>query len=206
MAAAVQVIQSAAAAESLLNADRMRILEALAEPASAAGVARVLQLPRQKVNYHLHELEKHGLAEFVEERKKGNCVERVMRATARSYVVSPAALGSLGLNPPEARDRFSCAYLVHAAARAIRDLATLRSRADKAGQRLATLTLETEIRFASAEQRKAFSDELLKAVAALTAKYHDENASGGRRFRLMLGAYPAITKDEPEGESSIRME
>ena len=47
----------------------------------------------------------HGayLVELAEERRKGNCTERVMRATAPSYFISPAALGKLGLSTGEAR-------------------------------------------------------------------------------------------------------
>src|ERR1035437_3194857 len=51
MAAAIQVIQSPEAAAILFSPARMRILEQLAEPDSAAGVARRLKLPRQQVSY-----------------------------------------------------------------------------------------------------------------------------------------------------------
>lgn len=207
MAAAAQVIQSAAAAEMLLNSERLRLLENLTEPDSASGLARRLQIPRQKVNYHLRELEKHGFVELAEERRKGNCIERVMRATARSYYVSPVALGKLGAaSASDSRDQFSSAYLVAAAARALRDVAILRGRADRAGKRLATLTMESEVRFASAETRKAFADELLGAVAHLVKKYHDDQAGSGRAFRFLLGAYPVITKPEPDEQASIRFD
>ena len=56
-------------------------------------------LARQKVNYHLRELERHGLVELVEERRKGNMTERVLRATAASYVISPAALAAVAPDP-----------------------------------------------------------------------------------------------------------
>src|SRR5579862_8354674 len=78
----IEVVQGPERAAALLDPVRLRILEGLAEPDSAAGVARRLGLPRQRVNYHLHELEKHELVRFVEERRKGNCVERIVRATA----------------------------------------------------------------------------------------------------------------------------
>ncbi|HEY6329526.1 MAG TPA: winged helix-turn-helix domain-containing protein, partial [Blastocatellia bacterium] len=161
MVAAVQVVQSAVSAERLLKEDRLRILEHLSEPNSAAGLAKRLKLPRQRINYHLRELEKEGFVELVETRQKGNCLERVVRATARSFVISPSVLGALGGDPDSVRDQFSAAYLVSAAASAIRDVASLRQRADKAGRRLATLTAETEIRFASPEARNQFAEELL---------------------------------------------
>src|SRR5215472_3516465 len=113
MAAAIQVIQSAAAASILFSPTRLKILEQLNEPDSAAGVARRLEMPRQQVSYHLRELEHAGLVELVEERRKGNCLERVVRAAARTYVISPEALGSLGATPEQRRDRFSLGYVVH---------------------------------------------------------------------------------------------
>jgi DNA-binding transcriptional ArsR family regulator len=206
MAAAVQVIQSAASAEKLLKPERLRILELLNEPDSATGLAKRLKLPRQTVNYHLRELETEGFVELAEERLKGNCIERVVRATARSYVISPAVLGSLGQEASTVRDKFSSAYLVSAAARAIQDVSILRQRADKAGKRLATLTMETEIRFANAETRHEFTEELVNLVAGLAMKYHDEKAEGGRSFRILTGAYPTITKREPVDDKSVRMD
>src|SRR6185369_4020392 len=125
MAAAVQVIQSTDSAEKLLKPERLRMLELLSTPDSASGIARRMSLPRQTVNYHLRELEKEGFVEFIEQRPKGNCLERVVRAAARSYVISPAALGSMGLDASTVRDRFSAAYLVSAASRAIKDVSTL---------------------------------------------------------------------------------
>lgn len=202
----IAVIYDAASAAAVLDPTRLRILGELARPgeaaSSAAGLARRLSLPRQKVNYHLRELEKAGVVEGVEERRKGNCVERLVRATATSYLVSPAALGALGVDPERVRDRSSAAYLVAVAARAIRELATLGRWAAKAGMRLSTLTLETEVRFASPADRRAFSEELANAVAALTAKYHRDDAPSGRVFRVFAGAYPAI--DEAEALAASR--
>ena len=206
MPAAVQIVQSAAAAETLLKPERLRMLELLDEPTSAAGVAKKLNLPRQTVNYHLRELEKEGFVELVEQRPKGNCLERVVRATARSYVISPQALGKLGIDPGEARDQFSAAYLVFAASRAIRDVSILRQRADKAGKKIATLTLETEVRFPHAEARRMFAEELVNEIARLAAKYHDEHAEGGRAFRFLLGGYPVLTNFDAVDEAAVPME
>src|SRR5882724_6096183 len=102
-AAAVQVLQSASTAEKLMKPERLRMLELLRHPDSAAGLAKRLEIPRQTVNYHLRELETAGLVELVETRQRRNCIERVVRATARSYVISPLALGDLGLDAAEAK-------------------------------------------------------------------------------------------------------
>ena len=87
------------AGAALFRPLRARILEELAEPGSAAGVARRLESSRQKVSYHLKQLEKEGFVELVEERRQGNCVERIVRATARSYLVSAEAMGTLACDP-----------------------------------------------------------------------------------------------------------
>ncbi len=199
----LHIVTEAGKAATLLLPSRLQLVAELAEPNSASGLARKLGQPRQRINYHLRELERDGFLELVEERRRGNCVERLVRATARSYVISPQVLGELGGTPQEVRDRFSSAYLLAMAARTIRELAHLRSRAASAGKKLATLTLEAEVRFASAQDRKAFSDELAREVTRLVAKYHDESAAGGRAFRLIVGAYPSATSNEPRSSPGM---
>jgi hypothetical protein len=63
-------------------------------------------------------------------------------------------------------------------------------RAHETGKRLATLSIDTEVRFRSAEERAAFTDELTRAVTGLVARYHDPSASGGRSHRLVVAAHP----------------
>ena len=200
MSNALKTIESVSQAAALMNPLRLKMLDALAQPDSASGLARKLDIPRQKLNYHLKEMEHQGLVELVEERRKGNCVERVVRASARSYVISPGALGEVGADPERMEDRLSSAYLVAVAARAIRDLGVLREHADQAGKKLATITLQSEVRFASPADQNAFAAELAEALAQLAAKYHDENAPRGRRFNFFAGGYPTITRklDEPQ--------
>ena len=190
----LEVIRSPEPAAALLDSTRQQLLAKLAQPNSAAGLARSLGLPRQRVNYHLRVLEQAGLVELVEERKKGNCLERVVRATARSFVISPEALGALGDTPEEARDRFSTAYLIAAAGRAIKDVAVLEARARVERKRLATFTIDADIRFPTAAARSAFAEELATAVAGLAAKYHDDRAPGGRRFRVLAAIHPTANR------------
>jgi len=185
----VEVIEEPAAAVAALDPVRAAVLAILAEPGSATTVGRRLGLPRQKVNYHLRALEEHGLVVLVEERPRRGLTERVLRATARSYVVSPGALGRSGADPART-DRLSTRYLIAVAARLVREVGLLARRAEAAGQPLATLTLDTEIRFASAADRAAFTAELTGTVTALIARYHDEAAPGGRPHRLVVAAHP----------------
>jgi hypothetical protein len=142
-------------------------------------------------------LESAGLVTLVEERRKGNCLERVVRASARSFVISPEALGALGPTADIAADRLSSAYLIATAGRAIRDVAALETRARKEGKRVATLTLDAEVRFADARVRARFAEELAEAVARLAAKYHDDLAPTGRKFRLLAAVHPVPPPSTP---------
>jgi len=193
MQTAVKILQSLGEASSVLDATRLRILVGLREPKSAAGVARLLGLPRQRVGYHVRALEKQGLVHLVGERRNRGTVERLLQATARSYVVSPEALGPLGATRAEVQDRFSSAYQVAATARTLRDLAILQAGALKAGKKLPTLTLETEVRFASAEDQRAFAAELTEAVSLLAARYHRAESPEGRTFRFVFAGHPALS-------------
>ena len=201
---ALQVIGRSDTAAAVLDPVRQQLLAQLGEPDSAAGLARRLGLPRQRINYHLRALEAAGLVELVEERRKGNCFERVVRATARSFVISPEALGVVGPGPEASADRLSSAYLLAAAGRVIREVGALQVQARAEDKRLATLTLEAEVRFASAEQRARFARELTDTVARLAAKYHDERAPGGRRFRLLAAVHPAPNEGAAHVEDPAR--
>src|SRR5690242_18806688 len=128
----VAVIEDPAAAEVSLDPTRARLLAELVEPASATMLAARIGLPRQKVNYHLKALERHGLVELVEERRKGNVNERLMRATAASYVISPAALGAVQPDPTRSPDQLSARWLLALAARLVRDVGELITGAAKA--------------------------------------------------------------------------
>jgi DNA-binding transcriptional ArsR family regulator len=191
-AAPVHIIDDSNRAAAALHPLRLRILGELGDAESAAGLARRLGIPRQLVNYHLRQLERDGLVETVGERKKRNCTERLVKAVARSYLISPAAFGSLAAHPDHVTDRASSAYLVAVAARLISEVAEQRSAAERAGKRLATMTVETEVRFATPGAQSAFADELAQAMAAVVAKYHDDLTPGGRRYRFIIGGYPAV--------------
>jgi DNA-binding transcriptional ArsR family regulator len=175
---------------ALLRGPRHEILRHLAEPDSSSGLARRLGVPRQRLNYHLRALEKDGLVEFVEERRKGNCVERIVRASARAFVISPETLGELGAGAEKELDRASAAFQIATAARSIREVSTLESVAAESGKRLVTLTLDTEIRFADARSRAAFATELADALAALLVRHHAPDSPDGRSYRLTAFVHP----------------
>jgi DNA-binding transcriptional ArsR family regulator len=194
----IQVIDDPAAATVALEPMRSRLLSELAEPASAATLATRVGVARQKVNYHLRALETHGLVRLAQKRKWGGLTERLLVATAASYVVSPSALGPVAIDPDREVDRLSASYLIALGARIVREVADLVRRATKTGKRLATLAVDTEVRFRSASDRAAFTSELADAVTKLVSKYHDESAPGGRAHRLIVVAHPLPQKSVPK--------
>ena len=160
----------------------------LAVPASAAGLAARVGIARQKINYHLKALEAHGLVELSEERCHGGITERVLQASAASYVVSPSAVSASAADPDANADHLSAGYLVALAGRLVREVGALASRAGASGKRLPTLTIDTRIGFRSAADRSAaFADDLTAAVLDLAARYHHDD---GRPHRLVVAAYP----------------
>jgi DNA-binding transcriptional ArsR family regulator len=188
----VTVIENAAAAEASLDPVRSRLLAELSTPGTATTLAARVGLPRQQVNYHLRTLERHGLVELIEERRRGNMTERLMQATAASYVISPTALAAVQPDPERAPDRLSAFWMLALAARLVRDVGSLLIGSRKAGKRIATFALDGEVRFASAADRAAFAEELSHAVAALVAKYHDDRAEGGRPHRIVVAIHPSV--------------
>ena len=118
-----------------------------------------------------------------------------MRATAASYVISPAALAAVAARPGPARPTscrragcwpsppgWSATSGRSSPARPGRASASPRSRIDG------------EVRFASAADRAAFAEELADAVTALVGKYHDETAEGGRDHRLVVAVHPSYRR------------
>jgi DNA-binding transcriptional ArsR family regulator len=192
----VQVIEDPSAAQVSLDPIRTRLLAELVEPQSATAVAAKVGLPRQQVNYHLKTLERHGLIELVEERRKGNVTERVLRATALSYVISPAALNGVQPDPSRSPDRLSARWLIALAARLVREVGQLLAGATKAHKRLATFGMDGEVRFASSADRAAFAEELAAAVTRLIARYHDERAPAGRDHRVIVAVHPSVKPEQ----------
>lgn len=186
----IETVEDPAAAAALMDPLRARILSELTEPRSAATLAQRVGLSRQKVNYHLRTLEKRGLARVAEKRQWGGITERRMVASAASYVVSPDALGPVASDPERSADRLSAGYLIALAARAVREVGRLVRLARAEDKRLATLSIDTEVNFATPADRSAFTQELGEAITNLVARYHNPSASDGRVHRLVVLAHP----------------
>ncbi|TCC45350.1 ArsR family transcriptional regulator [Kribbella capetownensis] len=175
-----------------LSPIRRRLLELLREPSSATQLAAALELPRQRVNYHLRELEKAGLIALVEERQRRGFIERILRAKAATLVVDPAVMGHAFT---DIQDQYAAEHLVDVAAGTVRDVARMQSAADADGKRLLTFTLEAEVRFAEPGDVHRFTDALTEAVRRTIEQFDTEN---GRPYRLIAGGHPASRRTEGE--------
>ena len=186
---ACEVIEDAAAATVALDPVRSRLLAELVTPASAAELAVRLDLPRQRVNYHLRALEAHGLVRVAEERRWGGLTERLLVASASGYLVSPGALGPAAARPMT-DEALSAGYVLALAARVVREVGA----AQRERPRLETLGLDTELRFTDAAARAAFARDLAHAVTALASRYHDP--AGDEAHRLVVAVHP-IPEEAP---------
>jgi DNA-binding transcriptional ArsR family regulator len=168
---------------------RRRLLTRLRSAASASELAREFEVSRQKLNYHLHKLEEAGLVELVAQRQRRGFVERVLKSRADAYVVDPALMSERPRPSAEARagDRHAAEHLIEVAASSVRDVARMQSAADRAGKRLLTFTLESEVRLAAPDDLHRFTDALAAALAEVIAAF---DTPGGRPYRVVGAGHP----------------
>jgi DNA-binding transcriptional ArsR family regulator len=200
VAPAWDLVASMGRASALLHPLRLRILDALREPDSAAGLARRFRMPRQKMNYHVRELARAHFLERAGQRRRRNMIERRYRTTAQGYVLSPELLGRMGLPREHAEDVLSAAYLLGRMAVAQAELVYASREAATERKRLTTLSVSAELRFESAEQRAKFAAELQRSIIDVIGRFAsphtmaDGSAGAGRPYRLLLGCYPIPPK------------
>lgn len=182
------LIDDADKARQAMTPLRLKLLALLREPGSAATLAAALELPRQKIGYHLHALEKAGLVIPAGARQRRGFIERLFVARAGSFVVDPAILG---LSPAvEKQDRFAAEHLVARSAETVREVTRMQAAAAEEGTRLLTFTIEADIGFAAPQDVEAFAGRLAEMVAGLAEEFRPEGE--GRRYRLLIGGHPAI--------------
>jgi predicted ArsR family transcriptional regulator len=171
---------------------RRRLLDRLREPASAVVVAGEFGLPRQQVNYHLRTLEAAGFLELVETRPRRGCTERVLRTSARAFIVDPQVIAlsprSGARRAATRQDRFAADTLVEAASGVVREVSRMQARAVAQDARLLTCAIETEVRLASPAAFARLSATLATLVARAVADVGV--AEGGRSYRVVIGAHP----------------
>jgi len=207
-ARAFDIIEDPDRARMALQPIRLHLLHLLERPPSAPQLAKATGMPRQRVLYHLRKLEAQRLVEAHEHGRVGRRIDRSYVRTATSYAIAPKTLGGVAVDPGLVADAFSAAYLSAVAGRALNDLAALGRAAAARGKRVPTLTLETDVRFATPGDQRQFAEELTAALTTLAAKYHHPDAPQGRTFRVFACGYPAVPARaaEPEGGRQADME
>ena len=199
---ALDIIDDPGRARTALQPIRLQLLHLLDRPHSAPQLAKAVGIPRQRVMYHLRQLEAHRLVEASEHGSVGRRIDRSYVRTATSYAIAPKTLGGVAVDPTTVQDAFSSAYLTAVAGRALNDLAALGRAAAERGKRVPTLTLETQSRCASPGDQRRFADELTTAFATLAAKYHHPDAPQGRTFRVFACGYPAVPTRPAESDEA----
>lgn len=193
MTEALRLVEEPDRLRAALTPIRRRLLALLRDPASATELAARLDLPRQRVNYHVRALETAGLVRLVEERRRRGCTERVLQATADAFVVDPDVMAPprrTGRASVRARDRFAADHLVATAAQTVRDVSRMQQAAAAQDTRLLVFTVEAEVRFAEPADVHRFADAVAQAVAT-AAEPFAAPAGQGRPYRVVLGAHPA---------------
>ncbi|MBL8592494.1 MAG: helix-turn-helix domain-containing protein, partial [Devosia sp.] len=175
------LVEDAAKARQAMTPLRLKLLALLREPGSAATLAAALELPRQKVGYHLHALEKAGLVVPAGDRQRRGFIERLYVARAGSFVVDPAILGAMPA--VEKQDRFAAEHLVARSAETVREVTRMQAAAAEEGTRLLTFTIEADIGFAAPQDVEAFAERLTAMVAGLAEEFSPKGE--GRRYRLL---------------------
>lgn len=186
------VTEADRASRLLLHPLRVRILEAAREPASATEIGRRLGEARQKVNYHVRQLEDAGFLREAGRARRGNLEERRVVASAGAYLLLPEVLGPVGTPGGSGGEETSAGHLLALTARAQSELGRAWTAARARGGRVSTLSMDARVRLRDGAAREAFAAALREAVSAVVGRFADEgeNAEAGDAFRLMLGVYP----------------
>ncbi len=187
MATGSHVLESSEELAAIAHPTRLRVLDALRSRDSAAGVARTLGEPRQRINHHVKELERAGLVHHAGERRRGNFIEQLFESIAGTFVISPRLTWTDEARVQALRDQLSLENLVSFGERLQCDAAALLDLAAFDAEQIPSAAVDTAIRFADAEARAAFLDEYLALVAELVEKYA---ASTGPGFRVRVAVHP----------------
>jgi DNA-binding transcriptional ArsR family regulator len=193
MAVRSQVLDSAEQLAAISHPTRLRVLDALRTPGSAAGVARELGEPRQRINHHVKELAKAGLLVSAGERRNGNFVEQLYQSAAGTFVLSPRLAWGDRERVRALADQLSLEHMVEFGERLQRAAAALLDRAAFDAEEIPSAAVEATVHFADAAARSAFLDEYLE----LTAQLIDKHATAsGPAFSVGLVVHP--TTEDPE--------
>lgn len=191
------LVDDAVTARVALSPLRRELLARLRTPASAAGLAEALDLPRQKIGYHLRLLQKAGLIAAVETRQRRGFTETLFEARSDALLIDPMILAPADPDTVDKQDRFAADHLVRTAAGIVRDVSRMREAAAAEGSRLLTFTVEADVAFARPADIEAFAARLSDALATIAADFAP--AGEGRSYRVTVAGHPAAnTRTKPK--------
>lgn len=202
--AGITTLHDAAAAELLLDPLRSQLTAHAAEPISATQLGEHMDQPRQKINYHVHKLAEAGLLERAGSRPRRGFTEKLYQATAEAYLISPSLLGPLAPDPSDGQDAFSAGHLLALVSRTQSELSQVLADAREDDERVATLSIDATVHFASPTQRAAFTQALEDAIARILRKHTagvDEDGqpqAGTRPFRFLITSHPVPPSPEED--------
>jgi helix-turn-helix protein len=197
----IQCITERAHAAEVLQPLRLEILRLTRDPASASEMSQKLGLPRQRVNYHVRVLARSGFLKRAGRRRRRNMVEQRYVASARAFLLSPELLGAVGADWRKVEDATSAGYLLALNSQMGSDLVRVWRESGTTGKQVSTLSLKSQFRFESPEQREQFSRALEEAVVRVVTDHTSPNLKPdgspgpGSPYRLVLGCYPYLPRE-----------
>lgn len=173
---------------AITHPTRLRILDELRMPGTAASVARSLGESRQLINHHVQALAKAGLLQRAGERRKGNFVEQLYEASAGTFLLSPRVTWGDGERARALADQAALRNLVEIGERLQRNAIALLDRAAFEGAEIPSASVEATVRFADRDARSAFLEEYLDLTAKLIEKHA---SSDGDAYIVGLAVHPS---------------
>ena len=197
----IRCITERAHAAEVLQPLRLEILRLTRDPTSASEMSQKLGLSRQRVNYHVRVLARSGFLKRAGRRRRRNMVEQRYVASARAFLLSPELLGAVGADWRKVEDATSAGYLLALNCQMGSDLVRVWRESGTTGKQVSTLSLKSQFRFESPEQRERFTKALEEAVVRVVTDHTSPNLKPdgspgpGRPYRLVLGCYPYLPRE-----------
>jgi DNA-binding transcriptional ArsR family regulator len=191
----------------LLHPLRLQIMELAIEETSGIQAARHLGLPRQMVNYHVSALERAGFLIRVGDVRRRNMVERRLRSSARSYLISPEILGRLSGARRRTPDPASPDALISLTARVQNDLGPSLGAPVTGPDQRPTFSLFSKLHFRDdPDDRSAFLRALGESIVAIIRRFSPPAgvADPSQKYGLMLGLYPLPQSSTPPPDGDQR--
>lgn len=198
----VEWVDDADRATTLMHPLRHRLLRMAGQPLSASEMADRLGLPRQRVNYHVHQLADAGFLRRAGTRRKRNLIEQLYVASASGYLLAPGVLGPAAADAAAVPESSGASHLLAVSARTQAEVARAATESTERGLELPALTISAAVRFEGPTQRAAFVDALSAAIADVVREHSspdrapDGSAGPGRRHRVVAFCHPAPEPDD----------